>query len=63
MVPDGDLGPRGRTLCGEPRQGTSMSETYAEVPPPPPESVCSRCTAAGGRQPNDRQRDVTEKRD
>src|SRR5919198_45426 len=44
LVPAGELGPRGRSLCGEPRQGTRLSETYAEIAPSPPELLCSRCT-------------------
>jgi hypothetical protein len=27
----GERGPRGQTLCGEPRQGTRLSEAYAEM--------------------------------
>jgi hypothetical protein len=50
LVPPGDLGPRGRTLCGEPRQGTPLSEGYAETEPIPPECICERCTAASGAQ-------------
>jgi hypothetical protein len=46
MVPAGERGPRGRTLCGEPRQGTPLSETYAETEPTPPDCVCARCIEA-----------------
>ena len=46
LVGPGELGPRGRTLCGEPRQGTRLSETYAEVEPAPPECLCQRCLHA-----------------
>jgi hypothetical protein len=46
LVPAGELGPRGRTLCGEPRQGSRLSETYAEIEPSPPELICQRCTDA-----------------
>ncbi len=46
MVPAGERGTRGRTLCGEPRQGTPLSETYAEVEPGPPECICHRCAEA-----------------
>jgi hypothetical protein len=46
LIPSGELGPRGRTLCGEPRQGTPLSETYAETQPDPPESICETCTDA-----------------
>ena len=46
LVPAGELGPRGRTACGEPRQGTRLSETYAEVAPTPPEVLCPSCTEA-----------------
>jgi hypothetical protein len=45
MVPPGERGNRGRTLCGEPRQGTPLSETYAELRPSPPDCVCAKCTA------------------
>jgi GNAT superfamily N-acetyltransferase len=44
VVPGGELGNKGRTLCGEPRQGTRLSETYADIQPIPPECVCPRCT-------------------
>ena len=33
IIPAGELGPRSRTLCGQPRQGTPLSETYAEIQP------------------------------
>ena len=46
LVGPGELGPRGRTLCGQPRQGTPLSETYAEVKPEPPECICQRCLHA-----------------
>jgi hypothetical protein len=54
MVPSGDLGPRGRSVCGEPRQGTPLSEGYAEIEPSPPECICQRCTAASRAQPRTR---------
>jgi len=44
MVPPGERGPRGRTLCGEPRQGTALSETYLEIEPGPPDCLCVRCS-------------------
>ena len=37
LIPAGALGIRSRTLCGQPRQGTALSETYAEVQPAAPE--------------------------
>ena len=43
LIPAGELGVRSRTLCGEPRQGTSLSETYAEIPPAAPDTLCPRC--------------------
>ncbi len=43
LIPAGELGVRGRSLCGEPRQGTSLSETYADIPPGPPDTLCARC--------------------
>ena len=43
LIPAGEFGVRGRSLCGEPRQGTSLSETYADVPPGPPDTLCPRC--------------------
>jgi hypothetical protein len=46
LIPAGELGSHGRTLCGEPRQGTRLSETYSESVPTPPETLCPRCTAA-----------------
>ena len=46
LVGPSELGPRGRTLCGEPRQGTRLSETYAEVEPAPPECICLGCLHA-----------------
>jgi hypothetical protein len=46
LIPDGELGTRSRTLCGQPRQGTSLSETYVEVEPEPPECICALCVAA-----------------
>jgi GNAT superfamily N-acetyltransferase len=45
LVPGGKLGNHGRTLCGEPRQGTRLSETFADIQPIPPECMCPRCTA------------------
>jgi hypothetical protein len=46
LIPAGALGPRGRTLCGEPRQGTPLSETYADLQPAAPDCICPSCTAA-----------------
>jgi hypothetical protein len=46
LVPAGALGPRGRALCGAPRQGTPLSESYAEVQPAPPERICDSCRTA-----------------
>lgn len=43
LIPAGELGVRGRSLCGEPRQGTSLSETYADILPGLPETLCPRC--------------------
>lgn len=54
LVPHGALGPRGRTACGEPRQGTPLSETYAEVRPVAPECICARCNAFLGGGPPER---------
>lgn len=51
LVPPGALGTHGRTLCGEPRQGSRLSESYAEAEPVPPECICPRCTAADGALP------------
>jgi hypothetical protein len=45
IVPPGALGLRGRTACGEPRQGTRLSETYADTRPEPPDCICARCSA------------------
>ena len=46
LIPAGELGSRSRALCGEPRQGTPLSETYANAQPDAPERVCELCTAA-----------------
>ena len=43
IVPAGEHGIRGRALCGEPRQGTRLSEGHAEIQPGPPELMCQRC--------------------
>jgi hypothetical protein len=45
IVPAGEHGAHGRTLCGEPRQGTRLSEAHAEVEPLPPDTLCPRCVA------------------
>lgn len=44
VIPAGVLGQRSRTLCGQPRQGTPLSETYAEIQPAPPDCICALCT-------------------
>lgn len=49
LVGPSELGARGRTLCGEPRQGTRLSETYADVEPTPPDCICQRCVQAATR--------------
>ena len=46
LIPAGELGRHGRSLCGEPRQGTRLSESYADVRPGPPETLCPRCIEA-----------------
>lgn len=46
LIPAGALGPRSRSLCGQPRQGTALSEAYAEIQPGAPECICVACTAA-----------------
>lgn len=46
LIPVGELGPRTRTVCGQPRQGTPLSETYAETQPDAPECLCELCTDA-----------------
>jgi hypothetical protein len=46
LIPAGELGPRSRTLCGQPRQGTPLSETYAEIQPAAPECICEFCAEA-----------------
>ena len=46
LIPAGELGPRTRALCGQPRQGTALSETYAEMRPETPECLCELCTDA-----------------
>jgi hypothetical protein len=49
LIPDGELGSKTRALCGEPRQGTALSETYADIQPADPECLCEPCTAAYAR--------------
>ena len=46
LIPAGELGPKTRALCGQPRQGTALSETYAETRPETPECLCELCTDA-----------------
>jgi aminoglycoside 2'-N-acetyltransferase I len=46
LIPAAELGPRSRALCGQPRQGTPLSETYAEIQPAPTECMCQPCTEA-----------------
>ena len=46
LIPPGELGPRGRALCGQPRQGTRLSETYAEIQPDRTECMCQLCAEA-----------------
>jgi hypothetical protein len=46
IIPAGEHGPRGRSLCGEPRQGTRLSETHSDSEPRFPDAVCQRCTDA-----------------
>ena len=46
VIPDGELGRRSRSLCGQPRQGTPQSETYADAEPAAPDCVCALCTQA-----------------
>jgi len=43
IIPVNEHGPRGRSLCGEPRQGTRLSEMLAFLAPTPPEYVCQAC--------------------
>ena len=43
IVPAGELGSRGRALCGAPRQGTPLSEGYADSEPRRPERLCQAC--------------------
>ena len=49
LIPAGELGSRTRALCGQPRQGTPLSETYVEIQPADPERLCEPCTAAYAR--------------
>jgi hypothetical protein len=49
LIPLGELGSRSRALCGQPRQGTPLSETYLEIQPADPELLCEECTAAYAR--------------
>ncbi len=43
IIPMNEHGTHGRAMCGEPRQGTRLSETHAEAAPAPPEHMCPRC--------------------
>jgi hypothetical protein len=43
IVPSGEHGLRGRALCGEPRQGTPLSEGHAATQPRLPQRLCGRC--------------------
>jgi len=43
IIPVNEHGPRGRSLCGKPRQGTRLSEMLASLAPTPPEYVCQAC--------------------
>jgi hypothetical protein len=43
IIPFNEHGARGRALCGEPRQGTRLSEMLASLAPAPPASVCQEC--------------------
>jgi hypothetical protein len=47
IVPAGEHGIRGRALCGEPRQGTALSEGHAETAPVLPDLMCRRCAELG----------------
>ena len=49
LIPAGELGSRTRALCGQPRQGTPLSETYAEFQPAEPECLCKLCAEAYAR--------------
>ena len=46
LIPAGELGSRTRALCGQPRQGTPLSETYVDIQPADPERLYEPCTAA-----------------
>ena len=46
LIPAGDLGFRTRALCGQPRQGTPLSEAYAQTQPEASECICALCTDA-----------------
>lgn len=49
LIPGGELGSRTRALCGQPRQGTALSEAYAVVEPAEPECLCAACIEAYAR--------------
>jgi hypothetical protein len=51
LIPAGEFGSKTRALCGQPRQGTPLSETYADTRPAEPECVCEVCTIAYTRLP------------
>ena len=43
IIPPNEHGIHGRALCGEPRQGTRLSESLAEWAPTPPQRLCPSC--------------------
>jgi hypothetical protein len=56
IVPHDEHGLRGRALCGAPRQGTRISEAYAQAKPLP-EQMCRHCLqrldSVDGKAPSD----------
>jgi hypothetical protein len=43
IVPAGERGVNGRAACGEPRQGTRLSEGHSTTEPRSPEALCQQC--------------------
>jgi hypothetical protein len=43
IIPPNEHGTHGRALCGEPRQGTRLSESHAEWATTPPQRLCPSC--------------------
>jgi len=47
IVPAGEHGVKGRALCGEPRQGTRLSEGHSTTEPRSADALCPQCATQG----------------